>query len=138
MARSTCLYISITIAGVQKIIFFLVLLCSLLTGCSAEYAAQYQSVNTESKWDESGRISINGAKQELPLYKVKDNKLYLMIQSTRSEWFFRTVVNYPSWDKPEMRKLVENHSETKPLVPVDWNNWLPKGYGDECIPGLNR
>lgn len=109
-----------------------------MTGCSTEYSAQYQSLNTESKWDESGRIIITSSTQELPLYKVKDNRLYLMIQSTTTDWIFHTVVKYPSWDKPEMRKLVENYGELKSLVPVDWNNWLPKGYGEECIPGADR
>lgn len=109
-----------------------------MTGCADEYSAQYQDVNAESKWDDSARIVINGSNQVLPLYKVIDNKLYLKIQSTKTDWFFHTVVNYPSWDKPEIKKLIENHGQIKSLLPVDWNNWLPKGFGEECIPGKER
>ena len=110
----------------------IILLTLLLVGCSAEYSAIYQSAEAESKWDESQRIIINDSKQELPLFKVIENKLYLMTQVTKVEWFFRTVINYPSWGKAEMNQLIENHVDIKSLVPVDWNEWLPKGYGDEC------
>jgi hypothetical protein len=116
----------------QKYILLIGLLCSLLAGCSTEYSAVYQSVKAESKWDESARIIINNTKHELPSYKVKENTLYLMIQMTQVDWFFHTVINYPVWGKAEMSKLFEKQGDIKSLVPVDWNNWLPKGYGDEC------
>lgn len=110
------------------------LLCGLFSGCTTEYSAVYQSIDTKSKWDESDRIIIASSKHELPLYKIKANRLYLMIQTTQSDWFFHTVINYPSWDKPEMSQLIAKHGDLRALVPVDWNNWLPKGFGDECIP----
>ena len=69
---------------------------------------------------------------------VKDNKIYLAIQLTQADRIFHTVVNYPSWDKAELHRLIEEHAEIKQLIPVDWNNWLPKGYGEECIPGKPR
>ena len=112
-----------------------VLLCGLLVGCSTEYNAVYQRADAESKWDESARINLHDLDHEPPLYRVEDNKLYLAIQITRVDRIFHTVVNYPSWDKAEMSRLVEEHAEIKSLIPVDWNNWLPKGYGEECIPG---
>lgn len=104
----------------------------LLVGCSSEYSAIYQSAEAESKWDESQRIIINDSKQELPLFKVIENKLYLMIQVAKVDGFFRTIINYPSWDKAEMKRFIDNHDDIKSLVPVDWNDWLAKGYGDEC------
>lgn len=104
----------------------------LLSGCSTEYSAIYQSVSAASKWDVSERILIDDSKHELPLFKVVDNKLYLLIQLTQVEWFFRSVVNYPSWDKPEVNRIVQEHADIKSLIPVDWNNWLPKGFGEEC------
>ena len=106
----------------------------LLTGCVTEYSAVYQSVIAESKWDESGKMTINYSKQELPLFKVIDNKLYLMIQRTKVEWLISTVVSYPSWDKSEMSKLKQDHQEINSLIPSDWNNWIPAGFGEECKP----
>ena len=111
---------------------FVVLLVLLLTGCSTEYSAVYQNASAESKWDESQRILVNDSQQELPLYKVVDNKLYLMIQSKKAVWFFYSETEYPSWDSAEMNRFVENHADIKKLIPVDWNNWLPKGFGEEC------
>ena len=110
----------------------LIILAFLLVGCSSEYSAVYQSVDAESKWDESASIIINDSKQKLAPYKVVENKLYLMIRGAKVDWFFRTVINYPAWDKAEMSRLIEKHGDLKSLVPVDWNNWLAKGYGDEC------
>ena len=103
-----------------------------LVGCTAEYSAVYQSVGAQSKWDESARILINNADNDLPLYKVVNKQLYLMIQKTRVDWFFRKVVNYPTWDKTEVADLVEQHADIESLFPDEWNNWLPKGFGDEC------
>ena len=122
------------LADMKKIILLTILLSFLLTGCSAEYSAVYQRADAESKWDESASIVVDKSKHELPLYRVVENKLYLMIRMTKVDWFFRTVISYPSWSKPEMRRLTEEHADIKSLVPVDWNNWLPKGYGDECKP----
>ena len=116
----------------QKNSLLIMCLAFLLVGCSAEYSAVYQSAVAESKWDESQRIIIKNSKQELPLFKVVENKLYLMIQTTKVDGFFRTVINYPSWGKSDMNRFIENHVDIKSLVPVDWNDWLPKGYGDEC------
>lgn len=110
----------------------LVVVFSLLAGCSSGYNAVYQRVDAQSKWDETGRMVVNDAGDKLPLFTVKDNKLYLMIQSEHVEWIFRSVITYPSWDKAELSRLLEQHPEIQPLMPVDWNNWLPKGYGDEC------
>ena len=117
----------------KKDILLTVFLSFLLVGCSAEYSAVYQSIAAESKWDESQRIIIKNSKQELPLFKVIENKLYLMIQVTKVDGLFSTVINYPSWDKAEMSRFIENNSDIKSLVPVDWNDWLAKGYGEECI-----
>jgi hypothetical protein len=108
--------------------------CFLIAGCTEEYSAVYQSVDAESKWDEGPRIIINNSMHELDPYIVKENKLYLMIQMTHVDRLFRTVVSYPSWDRTEMNRFVEEHADIKPLVPVDWNNWLPKGFGEECLP----
>jgi len=104
----------------------------LLVGCSDEYSAVYQSVSAESKWDESQRIIITGSNNELPIFKVNDNILYLMIQGTRSDGYFRTVTHYPSWNKADMKRFIEDHDDIKSLIPNDWNDWLPKGFGDEC------
>lgn len=116
----------------KKDILLIVFLTFFLAGCSAEYSAVYQSVVAESKWDESQRIIISNSKKKLPPFKVIENKLYLMIQVTKVDGLFSTVINYPSWDKAEMSRFIENHSDIKSLVPVDWNDWLPKGYGEEC------
>ncbi|MDH5711179.1 MAG: hypothetical protein OEZ15_05895 [Gammaproteobacteria bacterium] len=111
---------------------YVVLLFMLLTGCSTEYSAVYQSASAESKWDESQRIIINDSKQVLPNFKVIENKLYLMIQSKKVGWFFNSETEYPSWDAAEMDRFVKDRPEIKKLVPVDWNNWLPMGFGEEC------
>jgi len=103
-----------------------------LIGCSEEYSAVYQNAAAESKWDESQRIVIKNVKQLPPLFKVVENKIYLMIQMTESDGLFRSVVRYPSWDRIEMNRFLEKHAEIKSLIPLDWNDWLPKGYGDEC------
>lgn len=116
----------------KNVILLIVSSCSFLVGCSTEYSAVYQSANARSKWDESARIIINNSKLELPPYKVEENILYLMIQSTQVDWFFHTVTNYPNWGNPEINRLVEKHSDIKSLVPAKWNNWLAEGYGDEC------
>jgi len=113
-------------------LFIFILLCSLLSGCSTEYSAVYQSVKADSKWDESARIIIGDSEQELTSYIVKEDTLYLMIQVTQVDGYFRSVTNYPLWGKAEISALSEKHNEVKPLVPADWNNWLAKGYGDEC------
>ena len=117
-----------------KNLFLIVFFSCFLTGCTADYTAVYQSVNAENKWVESGKIIVSHSKDALPLFKVIDNKLYLMIQLTQVEWFLRTVVSYPSWDKAEMRKLIQAHSDIESLIPVDWNNWLAPGFGEECKP----
>ena len=106
----------------------------VLTGCVTEYSAVYQSVIAESKWDESGKMALSHSKQKLTLFKVVDNKLYLMIQRTKVEWLINTVVSYPSWDKAEIGKLKKNHQKIKALIPPDWNNWIPAGFGEECKP----
>ena len=116
----------------KKNILLITLLTFLLVGCSAEYSAVYQSVDADSKWDESARIVVNQSKHDLELYKVVENKLYLMIQRTKVDWFFRAVITYPSWSKSEMSRLIEEHGDIESLIPVDWNDWLAKGYGDEC------
>ena len=116
----------------KKNILLIILLTFLLVGCSAEYSAVYQSIDADSKWDESARIIVKQSDHELALYKVVDNKLYLMIQGTKVDSFFRTIITYPSWNKAEMSRLIEEHGDIKSLVPVDWNDWLAKGYGDEC------
>ena len=113
-------------------LFLLIFLCSLLSGCSTEYSAVYQSVKADSKWDESARIIIGDSEQELTSYIVKEDTLYLMIQMTKVDGYLRSNTNYPLWGKAEISALAEKHSEVKPLVPADWNNWLAKGYGDEC------
>ena len=113
-------------------LFLFILLCNLLSGCSTEYSAVYQSVKANSKWDESARIIIANSEQELTSYIVKEDTHYLMIQVTQVDGYFRSVTNYPLWGKAEIRALSEKHNEVKPLVPADWNNWLAKGYGDEC------
>ena len=112
----------------------MIFITCLLAGCSTEYTAVYQGVDAKDKWVESERVVISNSKQELPLFKVVDNKLYLMIQLTQVEWFFRTIVSYPSWDKAEMNKLLQMHRDIKSLIPADWNNWIPAGFGEECIP----
>ena len=113
-------------------IVLLILLCNFLSGCSTEYSAIYQSVKADSKWDETARIIIKGSDQELTPYIIKENALYLVIQMTQVDWNFRSITIYPLWGKAEISALAEKHSEVKPLVPADWNNWLAKGYGDEC------
>ena len=55
-----------------------------------------------------------------------------MIQKTRVDWFIRKVVIYPTWDKAEVALLLEQQTDIKSLFPDEWNNWLPKGFGDEC------
>ena len=122
------------LADMQKNILLTMWLSFLLTGCSTEYSAVYQRADAESKWDKSASIIIDKSKDDLPLYRVVENKLYLMIRTTKVDWFFRTVINYPSWSNPEMNRLIEEHADIKSLIPIDWNNWLPKGYGDECKP----
>lgn len=112
----------------------MILSAVFLTGCVTEYSAIYQSVIADSKWDESGKVTISHSKQELPLFKVVDNILYLMIQRTKVEWVINTVVSYPSWDKAEINKLKQNHQKIKSLIPPDWNNWIPAGFGEECKP----
>jgi len=116
----------------------LVTSCSLLSACNTEYAAIYQNVNAESKWDENARLVIEHAEQALPPYIVQNNELYLMIREQRDDWYFRSVVNYPSWDKTEISDLLSSHADIQSMVPVDWNNWLPKGFGDECKSGESR
>lgn len=113
-----------------------ILFCVFLGGCTTDYSAVYQSVSAESKWDEdeSARIIISNSNQELSPFLVNENTLYLMIQVTQLDWFIHSVTNYPSWDKAEINRLLENHHELKSLIPADWNNWLPPGYGDECKP----
>ena len=118
--------------NMKKDILLIVFLTFLLAGCSSEYSAVYQSVVAESKWDESQRFIINNSKKELPLFKVIENKLYLMIQVTKVDGLFSTDTNYPLWNKTEMSRFIENNSDIKSLIPVDWNDWLPKGYGEEC------
>ena len=113
-------------------IFVIALSCYLLSGCTSEYSAVYQSVDAKSKWDESERIIIEDIAQEPALYLVQENKLYLLIQRTQVDLFFYTAVNYPSWDKSEMNRLINKHDNIKLMLPAEWNNWLPKGYGDEC------
>ena len=103
-----------------------------VSGCAAEYSAVYQSVMAESKWDESQRIIISNSEQELPLFKVVEDKLYLMIQLTQVDWFIRSVVDYPEWDKAGVARLIGQHENLKALLPEQWNNWLTKGFGDEC------
>ena len=115
----------------KKLLGLAVLIFSLV-GCSSEYSVVYQSVNAESKWDESARIVINNANNEPALFKVVDKQLYLMIQRTRVDWFVRKVVIYPTWDKAEVARLLNQHAGVKSLFPDEWNNWLPKGFGDEC------
>lgn len=110
----------------------MVVLVFSLVGCSAEYSAVYQSVNAESKWDESSRIVINNSSDELPPFKVEDKQLYLMIQKTRFDWFIRKVVTYPTWDKAGVARLLDQHADIESLFPEEWNNWLAKGFGDEC------
>ena len=103
-----------------------------LLGCSAEYSAVYQSVMADSKWDESQRIIINRSKQELSVFKAVENKLYLMLQWTQLDWSIRKSVDYPSWGKGDVSRLIAEHQNLKVLLPEEWNNWLPKGFGDEC------
>ena len=117
-----------------KNVYLLILSSFLLVACSAEYTAVYQKVSAESKWDDSGKITTNNSKNNLPLFKIVDNQLYLMIQLTEVEWFFRTIVSYPSWDKAEVSRLLQEHRDIESLIPDDWNNWLPAGFGEECIP----
>lgn len=105
-----------------------------LTGCVTEYSAIYQSVIADSKWDESGKVTISHSKQELPLFKVVDDILYLMIQRTKVEWVINTVVSYPSWDKAEISRLINQRGDIKSLIPVDWDNWIAAGFGEECKP----
>jgi hypothetical protein len=119
----------------QKHILLIIVFAFLLTGCSAEYSAVYQRADAENKWDESASIIVNDSRNEPPLFIVVENKLYLMIRMTKVDWFFRTVITYPSWSKADMRRFIENNGGIKSLVPVDWNDWLPKDYGDECKPG---
>lgn len=110
----------------------------ILAGCSAEYSAVYQSVAAESKWDEADWITIADSGSELPLYKVENKKLYLMIRGAHANRLFRKVISYPSWDEAEINSLLEQHTDIRKLMPVDWNNWLPKGYGDECKGKSNK
>ena len=115
-------------------LLLILLMTGLLSACNAEYTGVYQNVTAESKWDESARIVINNSTQAMPLFKVVDEKLYLMIQLTQVDWFIRSIVTYPSWDKTEMKRLLETHNNLKSMVPVAWDNWLPRWYGDECKP----
>ena len=117
-----------------KNVSLIILFSGFLTGCVSEYTAVYQNINAENKWVESEKIIVSDSKDALPDFKVVDNKLYLMIQFTQVEWFFRTVVSYPSWDKAEMSKLILEHRDIESLIPADWNNWLPVGFGAECVP----
>ena len=119
----------------QKLLLPIILCCTLLLGCSTDYSAVYQSVDARSKWDESERIIISNSRQELSPFLVDENILYLMIQVTQLDWFIRSITQYPSWDKTETNRLLENHDELRSLLPVDWNNWLAPGYGDDCKPG---
>ena len=119
----------------QKLLLPIILSCTLLLGCSTDYSAVYQSVDARSKWDESERIIISNSRQELSPFLVDENTLYLMIQVTQLDWFIRSITNYPSWDKAEINRLLENHDELRSLLPADWNNWLAPGYGDDCKPG---
>ena len=116
----------------KKNILLVFLLCGLLSGCSSEYSAVYQSVDAKSKWDETQSVVVEGMMQEPLLYLVQENHLYLLIQRTQVDLFFYTAVDYPSWDKAEMMRLIKKHDVIKSMLPADWNNWLPKGYGDEC------
>lgn len=109
-----------------------ILLCCLLLGCSPEYSAVYQSVNASSKWDDSERIIVEDLAKGPSLYVVQGNQLYLLIQRTKVDWFFHTVTDYPSWDKAEVNRLLNKNDAIRRMLPADWNNWLPKGYGDEC------
>jgi len=122
----------------QKNILFIILFTCLLTGCSTEYSAVYQRADAENKWDESASITVNNSKDEPPLFVVVENRLYLMIRMTRVDWFFRTVITYPSWSSADMARFIENNPGIKPLVPLDWNDWLPRDYGKECIPGESK
>lgn len=110
----------------------ILIMCSSVVACSTEYSAVYQSVNAESKWDEANWITVTDSSTELPLYRVENNKLYLMIRGTNADRLFRTVISYPSWDEAEINSLLEQQADIRKLIPADWNNWLPKGYGDEC------
>ena len=115
-------------------ILLIVFFSGFLTGCVVDYTAVYQNINAENKWIESEKIIISHSKDELPDFKVVNNKLYLMIQLTQVEWFFRRVVSYPSWDKAEMSQFINKHSDIKSLIPVGWDNWLAAGFGEECKP----
>ena len=116
----------------QKNSFVIFAMCCFLAGCAAEYSAIYQSVDADSKWHEASWIILNNSDNEPPSYTVRDNQLYLMIQSARTDWSFRKVIHYPSWDRADVSRLLEQNRDIRKLMPVDWNNWLPKGYGDEC------
>lgn len=116
----------------KKNILFIILTVFMLSGCSAEYSAIYQSIAAESKWDESQRIVINASSQEPALFKLVDDKLYLLIQVSKSGRFFSAVIDYPSWREADINRLLDQHAEIKALIPVDWNDWLAPGYGDEC------
>lgn len=118
----------------RKLLLPITLSCTFLLGCSTEYSAVYQNVSAESKWDESERIIISNSKDEPSPFLIDEDTLYLMIQVTQLDWFIHSVTNYPSWDKAEVNRLLENHDELRSRIPADWNNWLPPGYGDECKP----
>ena len=117
-----------------KNVLLIILFSASLTGCVADYTAVYQNINAKNKWVESEKIIISHSKDDLPDFKVVDDKLYLMIQLTQVEWFFRTIVSYPSRDKAEISRLINQRGDIKSLIPVDWDNWIAAGFGEECKP----
>ena len=111
------------------------LVCFALAGCAKQYSAAYQDVDAEDKWDESTGFTLGYSYEKPPLYIVRDDKLYLKIRENRVKWYLHTVVEYPPWNRTETLRFLDEHQELKKYIALDWNDWLPKGFGDECKPG---
>lgn len=116
-------------------VLFLLCLSGMLMACVEQYAAVYQNINASSKWDTTANIIVSASSEKPSLFIKKNKELYLIIREQQTSWWFFKKAELIDWRESDVLELLEANPEFGKMIPEGWNNWLSKGFGDECKPG---